>query len=154
MLLAKALNALAADRAHTADRYLLLQVENQHLCLQWDVQNLEEHTALCLLPIVNTIQECGSVLVPLRSLRAMLRQFKEPVVCLEQGDIRLRNDSNLAEDAVLMSFVRLSQPVGSSLKIMTASAKGLPSPSTAGSSVEHPPTSSETEEKGAMLARV
>lgn len=152
MLLARSLDFLAADRAHGADRSILLQAEGHHLYLQWDPLADVGHAA-CELPLANAVPERVPVLVHLRQLREMLRQFKEPVVCLEQGEIPLRKRAEETEDPVPISFVRLSQPAKETIQMMTV-VERVPSPSQVSAPVRATPEPAEADVKGEALAPV
>jgi hypothetical protein len=152
VLLARSLDFLAADRAHGAARSILLRAEGRHLCVQWDPLAQEDHAA-CELPLANTVPECAPVQVHLRSLREMLRQFKEPVVCLEQGEIPLRKRAEETEDPVPLSFVRLSQPAKETIQMLTV-VERVPSPSQMSAPANAAPEPAEADAKGEALAPV
>jgi hypothetical protein len=153
VLFSKSLDVLAADRAHGADRHLLLQVQGRQLRLQWDPLAQADQVA-CELPLVNVVEARAPVLVHLRSLREMVRQFKEPVVCLEQGDMWLHKRDNASEDPVLIGFVRLSQPVEKTIQMMMSISERKPSPATASTPAGPVSEPSAIERKGDALATV
>lgn len=153
VLLSRSLDFLAADRAHGADRCLLLRVEENHLCLEWHPRALAGHTA-CELPLANTVPEHVPVLVHLRQFREMLRQFKEPVVCLEQGEIRLRKSAKATKDPVPIGFVRLCQPAKETIQMMMTITPQVPSPSQVGASAGSALEPAEADAKGEALAPV
>lgn len=153
VLLARSLDVLAADRAHGADRNLLLQVQGRQLRLQWDPL-AQENQVECALPIVNTVQARAPVLVHLRSLREMLRQFKGPVVCLEQGDIRLRTRAEATEHPVSVGFIRLSQPIQKTIQMMMTIVERVESPQKTHAPTEREPIIRDTDVEGDTLALV
>ena len=153
VLFSKSLDVLAADRAHGADRSLLLQAQGHQLRLQWDPLAQENQVA-CELPIVNTVEERAPVLVHLRSLREMLRQFKGPVVCLEQGEIRLRKRAEATEHPVPVGFLRLSQPTQKTIHMMMTIVERVEPPQKVHAPTEHEPVIRDTNVKGDALAIV
>jgi hypothetical protein len=155
VLLARSLDVLAADRAHGADRNLLLQVQGRQLRLQWDPL-AQEDQVVCELPLVNAVEARAPVLVHLRSLREMVRQFKEPVVCLEQGNIRVRKRVEASAEPVPIGFVRLSQPVEKTIQILMSIAERVPSSSKANVPVGPASETSEADAdaKGEALATI
>ncbi|HVU69302.1 MAG TPA: hypothetical protein VHD63_19375, partial [Ktedonobacteraceae bacterium] len=151
VLFAKALDVLAADRAHGADRCIMLQAQSRQLRLQWNPLAQEDQVA-CELPIANTVEARAPVLVHLRTLREMLRQINGPVVCLEQGEIRLRTRAEASGNPGAIGFLRLSPPLDRSLAMMMTSAEWGPSPSMAGTSGGPLPERSDAEGQGKALA--
>ena len=147
VLLARSLDLLAADRAHGSNRCLWLQVQGRHLRLQWDPLAQDDQVA-CELPLVNAVAARAPVLVHLRSLREMLRQFKEPVVCLEQGELRLRKRAEATEDPVPIGFVRLSQPASKNLQMMMTITRNVSSPSPVSEPGGPAPEFAEVDQKG------
>ncbi len=128
VLLTQALEFLSADRARSKDRTVSLQVMDHHLCFAWPPLVQKEHRASCQIPLANTVQDRAPVLVHLRSLREMARQFNGPAICLEQGDIRLRAPAGGPEERVAVGFVRLSKPADPSIQMMMALSEAVPSP--------------------------
>jgi hypothetical protein len=120
-LLAQALAFLSADRADYAARYLSCHVVNQRLCLQWHQPDPSEPTALCQIPIVNTVDDSPPVLIHLGSMRRMVRQIKGPVICLEQGSIPPRR-INGAPATEPVHFMRFSTPASLATRFLLALA--------------------------------
>ena len=92
------------------------------------------------------------MLVHLCSLPEMVRQLKEPVVCLEQGDLRLHKRVDASETQVPVGFVRLSPPVEKTIQTMMTIAERVPSPSTASPAADLVPAPSVADAKGQTLA--
>lgn len=150
-LFARALDVLAADRAHGADRCIILQAQGRQLRLQWNPLAQEDQVA-CELPLVNAAQACAPVLVHLRTLRDLLRQINGPVVCLEQGEIRVRTRAGASENPGAIGFLRLSPPLDRSLAMMMTVAEWGPSPSMARTFAGPLPERLDAEGKGEARA--
>ncbi|HEU5377187.1 MAG TPA: hypothetical protein VFV38_17280, partial [Ktedonobacteraceae bacterium] len=147
-LLVKALDFLSAGQARNTNRYISLGVSNHRLCLQWDPLAQTDHSALCQLPIVNTVADIEPVLVHLQQARRMLRQIKGPALCLERGTMMLRQKKGATVEPVPVGFVRFSLPAEETTRIMLTIVE-YPAPPSA-----DPADSSESREKGETLAHV